>query len=238
MVRFLFVLLLALLPVTGHADPVKLSGSGICHDSGSPWYDRTGTFDPMPDMDSCLEVGRPYSGYAPQAAAPRKSGPPEYDRGLYGGWIDADSDCRNTRQELLAEMSTLPVAWNEAGCTVLRGRWLDPYSGKVFLDASGLDIDHVVPLAYAHERGAALWDRDKRRAFANDRRNLLAVDASENRSKGAQGPAEWLPSNAGFECQYLLRFDRIMRIYGLTYGEIEGAYVARRREASCGGGTG
>ncbi|QOL79385.1 HNH endonuclease family protein [Pseudooceanicola spongiae] len=235
MLRFFFAFLVTLLPLVASAQTVKLTGSGICHDVASPWYERTRTFDPMPDMATCLKSGRAYSGYAPKAAAKTT---PDYDRSLYGGWSDADSDCQNTRQELLAELSTTPVTWNKAGCTVLRGRWLDPYTGQIFLDASDLDIDHVVPLAYAHERGAATWTRDKRIAFANDRRNLFAVKASENRSKGAQGPAEWLPSDSGFQCQYMLRFDRIMKLYGLSYGEFEGARITRLREANCSGGTG
>ena len=31
-----------------------------------------------------------------------------YDRALFGGWADADGDCRSTRHEVLAELSTVP----------------------------------------------------------------------------------------------------------------------------------
>ncbi|WP_161556056.1 GmrSD restriction endonuclease domain-containing protein [Mangrovicoccus ximenensis] len=237
MLRIFVTLLVLLLPAAAGAGVVKLSNSGICHDPSSPWYGRTRDFREMPDMATCLQSGRAYSGYAPEPAA-AAAAVPDYDRGLYGGWIDEDSDCQNTRQELLADLSTAAVTWNAAGCTVLRGRWLDPYTGQVFLDAQDLDIDHLVPLAYAHVHGAASWTGEKRRAFANDRRNLFAVKASENRSKGAQGPAEWLPSDAAFQCEYMLRFDRIMKLYGLAYGEIEGARIERLRQARCAGGTG
>ncbi len=235
--RFLvtFAFAVVLLAPLASAEPVKLSASGICHDAASPWYGRTARFTAMPDMATCLTTGRAYSGYEPGAAeAPSDA----YDRDLYGDWLDTDGDCQNTRQEILAALSTVAVTWNGAGCTVVRGRWLDPYTGRIFLDAADLDIDHLVPLAYAHVRGAAHWSRDKRIAFANDTRNLFAVDASANRSKGAQGAAEWLPPDRGFQCQYLLRFDRIMVLYGLHYGEFEAARIARLRQRHCADGTG
>ena len=232
-------------PDAGLAGPpsVKQSSSGICHDAGSPWYERTKSFVPFDDMKACLVTGRTYSGYVPQVEDPGKAAifapesvdPKRYDRALYGSWIDSDGDCQNTRQELLAELSTAAVTWNEKGCTANVGRWLDPYSGKLFTNARDLDIDHLVPLAYAHARGAALWSEDKRRAFANDPRNLFAVEAGLNRSKGAQGPTDWMPPSRDFQCQYLLRFDRIMKTYGLRYTEVEAPRIAALRARTCPG---
>ena len=56
--------------------------------------------------------------------------------------------------------------------------------------------------------------------------NLFAVEASANRQKGASGPLEWLPEDAGFHCQYLLRFTRVSESYGLTFppGETDAIY--------------
>ena len=138
-----------------------------------------------------------------------------YDRALFGGWADEDGDCRSTRDEVLAELSTGPVRWSANGCEVERGRWIDPYTGQVHLDAGGLDVDHVMPLAYAWTRGADGWDEDAREAFANDPANLLPVEARVNRSKGARGPLAWLPPDEEFRCQYLLRFARVARSHGL-----------------------
>ena len=138
-----------------------------------------------------------------------------YDRSLFGGWADEDGDCRTTRHEVLAELSTVQVRWSADGCEVERGRWIDPYTGRVHLDAGGLDVDHVVPLAYAWARGADGWDEDARERFANDPANLLPVEAGVNRSKGSRGPLAWLPPDEEHRCQYLLRFARVARGHGL-----------------------
>jgi endonuclease YncB( thermonuclease family) len=45
------------------SDPVKLSRSGICHDVGSPHYDRTTNFTPHSTMQACVAAGgRPSEG--------------------------------------------------------------------------------------------------------------------------------------------------------------------------------
>ena len=76
-----------------------------------------------------------------------------YNRDLYGGWIDADGDCQNTRHEVLIAESTLPVTLDARGCRVVSGRWEDPYTGRVFTDPRHLDIDHFIPVG----RGAPEW---------------------------------------------------------------------------------
>lgn len=163
---------------------------------------------------------------------------PPYDRSDYsidasGGWGDNDSDCRNTRQELLAEISTVPVTYSSSGCTVAHGRWLDPYTGKVFTEARGLDIDHLVPLAWAHVHGAGFWPSERKVAFANDKRNLFAVEASVNRDKGAKGPLDWLPPNAAFQCEYTLRFERMVRTWALSLSGDEARGLRAVRDERC-----
>ena len=113
------------------------------------------------------------------------------------------------------------------GCRILRGRWSDPYTGRIETDAGDLDVDHIVPLAWAWDHGADQWSRVRRERFANDPINLVPTDRGVNRSKGADGPDEWLPPDATGHCGYVLRFLRIARSYELTIGEAE----ARRIEA-------
>ena len=88
------------------------------------------------------------------------------------------------------------------------------FTGDVITSAKLLDIDHVVPLKWAWSHGADQWSGHKREQFANDPINLIAVESSLNRAKGAQGPDEWLPPKN--ECQYILRFQRILVKYSIN----------------------
>ena len=166
-----------------------------------------------------------------QSSKPEKI--PEYDRDLFGEWPDTDRDCQNMRHELLQNLSTAPVRFSENTCMVTRGRWLDPYTGKIFLESRLLDIDHLVPLKYSWDRGAHAWTSIKRRQFANDPINLFAVDKSVNRQKSAYGPSEWLPPNIKFRCQYILRFQRVVKLYGLTQGSTELNLIEQARQKYC-----
>jgi uncharacterized protein DUF1524/excalibur calcium-binding domain-containing protein len=78
-----------------------------------------------------------------------------------------------------------------------------------------IDIDHVVALSDAWQKGAFGWDTTKRVAFANDPLNLLAVDASANRQKGDGDAATWLPANNGSRCDYVARQVGVKAKYGL-----------------------
>ena len=115
-----------------------------------------------------------------------------YDRDPYGGWIDADGDCQDTREEVLIAQA-VEYRLDASGCHVVSGVWVGPYTGKRITDPGDLHIDHVVSLKEAHSSGAAAWGAAQRQEFANDFDNLLAVDASENLSKGSGGPEDWLP---------------------------------------------
>ena len=159
---------------------------------------------------------------------------PDYDRDQFGAWADEDGDCMNTRHEFLEELSTGPVRYSANGCRVVRGRWLDPYTDRIFTESSDLDVDHLVPLYWAWQRGAWAWSDAKKEEFGNDARNLFAVDDGTNRSKGAEGPLEWLPPNADFHCQYVTRFWRIVLLYGLEMNASEKDALVSQRAELCG----
>ena len=211
-------LLLSITPATinAQAPPVKMSNSNICHDRSSPYYKRTKNFKAYDSITACLDAGGrlPKGRKAPSArSSPELSSSSEYSRSAFAGWLDENGDCLNTRHELLLELSTGPTTQSSDGCRVIRGRWNDPYSGTVFFDSSKMDIDHLVPLAWAWRHGASSWSDSERDRFANDPINLLAVSASLNRSKGAQGTDSWLPPNEKFHCQYMTRFYRVLLKY-------------------------
>jgi hypothetical protein len=128
-----------------------------------------------------------------------------YDRSLFKHWIDADGDSCDAREEVLIIESLEPVTLG-TGCKVLTGRWLSNFDGVVITDSSKLDMDHMVPLKEAWDSGANTWSASRRQAFANDidlPEALIAVSASSNRSKSARDPAEWLPTNLSYRCQYV-----------------------------------
>lgn len=123
-----------------------------------------------------------------------------YDRERFDHWIDADGDCRDTRDEVLANESLVAVR----GCDIQAGKWRSWYDGAVTRDSTSFDVDHMVPLAEAWDSGARRWTADTRTRFANDLadgRSLVAVSASSNRSKSDQDPAEWLPRYG--KCMYV-----------------------------------
>ncbi len=125
---------------------------------------------------------------------------------MYGRWRDADNDGLNTRDEVLAMESLIPVTLDDQGRKVTSGLWFDPYTGLTFIDPGDIDIDHLVPLKEAHQSGAHAWDNDKRRKYTNDLDNsghLIGVDDGTNQSKGHKDPAEWLPPNQAFQCEYV-----------------------------------
>ena len=37
--------------------PVKMSKSGICHDTSSPWYEQTQNYTPYSSMSACIRAG-------------------------------------------------------------------------------------------------------------------------------------------------------------------------------------
>jgi len=142
----------------------------------------------------------------PRPVMPTPAPTVPYDRSLYAGWMDADGDCQDTRQEVLIAESLVPVQLDSRGCSVVSGMWLDPYTGETFTSPGALDIDHFIPLAEAHASGASQWPQQLRSQFANDLSwpgSLIAVSASANRSKGARDPAQWLPPNEEFHCEYV-----------------------------------
>ena len=227
---------------SSNTEVIKKSGSGICHCPGGQFYDRTSNFTAFDTLKACLASGgrEPQRGQGVCPSASRGepttmhlSKPGKYERSAFGGWEDDDGDCQNTRHERLISRSIEPVELSENGCLVISGYWKDPYTGNIYTAASEMEIDHVVPLFYAWERGAHHWESAKQRRFANDSANLLPVGASANRSKGAAGPLEWLPPSDDFACEYLLRFSRITGGYGLALLPDESAALERLTSEKC-----
>ena len=144
-----------------------------------------------------------------------------YVRAAFGdSWIDTDGNGCNQRDDVLlrdAVPDSVTVA-QQGACDhdVLAGSWVDPYTGRTLTfddlkdprQAEAVQIDHVVPLAEAWRSGASRWSADRRRVFANDLDELLAVDGPTNASKGDDDPAAWRPRQ-GYQCTYAIRWIQV-----------------------------
>ncbi|MFC5495734.1 HNH endonuclease family protein [Nocardioides caricicola] len=144
--------------------------------------------------------------------------PDGYDRDEFKHWVDADDDCQDTRDEVLAAESRVAVT----ACDVTEGEWFSYYDHLTWTRSSDVDIDHMVPLKEAWDSGAHAWDDATRERYANDlgdRRSLVAVTDNENQSKSDRDPAEWLPD---FEvCRYVAEWTAVKTRWDLTVDRTE-----------------
>ena len=154
-----------------------------------------------------------------------------YSRDAFGqAWFDTNRNGCDTRNDILRRDLVNKDMKN--WCKVLAGtRNPDPYTGTkirfVVGGASEIDIDHVVALSDAWQKGAATWPAGKRLAFANDPLALLAVDAGANRSKGDGDAATWLPPNKPYRCTYVARQVAVKLKYQVWVTEAEREAMVR-----------
>lgn len=115
----------------------------------------------------------------------------------------------------------------DGDCNVVSGILDDPYTGKRINFIRGastsalVQIDHVVALSDAWQKGAQNLDYSTRVKFANDPLVLLAVDGDANQQKGDGDAATWLPENKPFRCQYVARQIAIKQKYSLWVTQAE-----------------
>ena len=117
-------------------------------------------------------------------------------------------------------------------CRVQSGVLDDPYTAKSIKFQRGekssqaVQIDHVVALSDAWQKGAQQLSVEQRKQFANDPLNLLAVDGPANQAKGDGDAATWLPENKSFRCQYVARQVAVKRKYNLWMTEAEKSVIS------------
>lgn len=141
---------------------------------------------------------------------------PKYNRKFFKHWVDQDKDCQNTRAEILIQYNIGKLTFKtDKKCVVVTGKWIDPYSDKIFTNANDLDVDHIISLKHAYISGAKNWDKKTREAFANSPDNLLPVWKKLNRQKGAKSPSQWLPPLESYRCEYLTKWKTLKEKYKL-----------------------
>ena len=158
-----------------------------------------------------------------------------YDRGLFGqAWADDDRNGCDTRNDVLRrDLRAYVLKAGTHGCLVLSGTLHDPYTATTIAFLRGrstsakVQIDHVVSLSDAWQKGAQQWSTPRRTAYANDPLNLLAVDGSTNARKGDGDAATWLPPNKPYRCSYAARQVAVKAKYGLWVTRAERDALAR-----------
>ncbi|MEV0739941.1 HNH endonuclease family protein [Streptomyces sp. NPDC050549] len=213
------VAVLIMLSVAGCKDTTGASGPGATTggDSGANSGGGGGGGAALTAAESLTVKGR----------APKTG----YSRERFGtAWADTDSNSCDTRDDIL-KRDLKQVKFTGGTCKVSYGVLeSDPYSGKEVTyrrGASLVDIDHLVALSDAWQKGAKYWDASKRIALANDPLNLLTVDASANRSKGDGDTATWVPPNKAYRCTYVAAQVAVKKKYGLWVTAAEKAAMKK-----------
>ena len=170
------------------------------------------------------------------AALPIKGRAPKtgYDRAQFGqAWADVDRNGCDTRNDILKRDLTGVTYTNSVPCKVQSGTLADPYTGTTInfvrgsATSTAVQIDHVVALSDAWQKGAQQLTAEQRTAFANDPLNLQATDGPTNQQKGDGDAATWLPPNKGFRCEYVARQISVKATYGLWVTQAEHDAMAR-----------
>jgi hypothetical protein len=178
--------------------------------------DNTGAGELATDVLGTLTV----KGRAPKTG---------YKRTQFGeAWKDVDHNGCDTRNDILnRDLTDVKHKGRTHDCVVKSGKLQDPYTGKEIKFKKGaktstaVQIDHVVSLSDAWQKGAQKLSKDERTELANDPYNLLAVDGSANQKKSDGDAATWLPSNKSFRCEYVARQIGVKHKYALWVTQAE-----------------
>ena len=134
---------------------------------------------------------------------------------------------------LRRDLKSLALKPGTRDCVVLSGVLNDPYTAVAihFLrgqaTSTAVQIDHVVALSDAWQKGAQQLSPARRLSLANDPQNLLAVDGPSNQSKSDGDAATWLPPNKSYRCNYVARQISVKSSYGLWVTQAEHDAMAR-----------
>lgn len=153
-----------------------------------------------------------------------------YSRAQFGDGWEMIGQCDMRNIILKRDMSNVTVS---SECKVLTGTLNDPYTTRQINFIRGGDtsddvqIDHVVALSDAWQKGAQRLTYQRRVELANDPIELLAVDGQANQQKGDSDAASWLPPNKSFRCQYVARQIAVKRKYSLWVTDAERQAMTR-----------
>ena len=188
----------------------------------------TPTLEPTPSPSP--EAPQPASSPALSALAsvPIKGRAPKtgYERDLFATDWDYSFGC-DMRNKILRRDFSEFILRSGSSCIVETGVLQDPYTGEAISFQRGVDtssavqIDHVVSLSDAWQKGAQQLTSDQRYALYNDPLNLLAVSGPANSQKSDSDAASWLPANKGYRCAFVARQVAVKLSYNLWMTQAE-----------------
>ncbi len=154
-----------------------------------------------------------------------------YSRAAFStGWGQiAACDVRN----YILSRDLIDTVFVPGTCKIAKGTLIDPYTASTIFFLRGPDtsddiqIDHVVSLSDAWQKGAQLLSPAERYTLANDPLNLLAVQGDANQAKGDSDAATWLPANKTYRCPYVARQIAVKLAYRLWVTHAEYDSMAR-----------
>lgn len=158
----------------------------------------------------------------------------------FGRWIQfkKTKGCYDTRAQVLIRDSRIEAtSTDNKPCTIEKGEWLDPYSGRQLYDDDQVQIDHMVPLKEAYLAGASQWSQAQRCVYANFmgmKEHLVATSNFENLSKSDKTPELYMPPSREYKCAYLKNWLTVKLIWKLTMTSNEAQAIrARMKDAGC-----
>lgn len=150
----------------------------------------------------------------------------EYNRNSWGDWTR--SGVCSTREQQLKKYGT--EIETDKRCKIISGKWTSLYDNFRIQSPKQMQIDHIVPLKEAEESGARNWDSKRKNKFYNDSENLIAVSATSNQSKSDRDPAEWLPPNKDYICEYVDDYVEVKEAYDLSFDKAEADVILKTLE--------
>ena len=148
---------------------------------------------------------------------------------FYKNWPEIEG-C-NLRQRIL-KRDFGETAKTDKKCNVISGSFYEPYTGTWMSFSSReeigkkIQIDHIVALSDAWQKGAQYLSSEVRFQIATDPLNLAAVDGPANQQKSDSDAASWLPKNKSFRCQYVARQISVKKKYNLWVTEAEKSAIS------------
>lgn len=202
----------------------------------SPSASPDQTPEPAADSEEQQEQNQPVQGEALQALAniPIKGRAPKtgYSRELFASGWQSINGC-DMRNRILSR-DLVQIGYRAgSNCIVETGVLNDPFTGQVIGFQRGVrtsldvQIDHVVSLSDAWQKGAQQLSSSARFTFYNDPLNLLAVWGPANSQKSDSDAASWLPSNKSFRCAFVARQVAVKGKYTLWVTQAEYDTIAR-----------